>query len=72
MIDIVRDRSRNVKRWRDGNMRLRWAAAGMQAAAGQFRRVKGYLQLGKLAKALARATSGGDQAGGEHADQTAA
>jgi len=72
MIEIVRDRSRNVKRWRDGNMRLRWAAAGMQAAAGQFRRVKGYSQLPKLAEALRRATAGADGACGDPADQTAA
>ncbi len=56
MIDIVRDHARNVKRWRDGDMRLRWAAAGMDAAAGQFRRVKGYRQLPQLATALAAAT----------------
>ncbi len=45
MIDIVREDARNVKRWQDGDMRLRWAAAGMLAAASQFRRVKGYRQL---------------------------
>ena len=33
-------------------MRLRWAAAGMLAAATQFRRVKGYRQLPVLAGAL--------------------
>jgi transposase-like protein len=52
MIEIVRAHARNVKRWKDGTMRLRWAAAGMDAAAGQFRRVKGYRQLPKLAAAL--------------------
>ena len=31
-IDIVKARARNVKRWRAGDMRLRWAAAGMMAA----------------------------------------
>src|SRR5664280_2073456 len=45
MIEIVRDHARNVKRWKNGDMRLRWAAAGMLAAAGQFRRVQGYAQL---------------------------
>ena len=55
MIDIVRDHARNVKRWQDGDMRLRWAAAGMVAAAGQFRRVKGYRQLPQLARALRHA-----------------
>src|SRR5690606_12945383 len=28
MISIAGDTSRNVKRWRDGDMRRRWAAAG--------------------------------------------
>ncbi len=55
MIDIVRDHARNVKRWQDGDMRLRWAAAGMLAAESQFRRVKGFRQLPKLADALRHA-----------------
>lgn len=59
MIDIVRAHARNVKRWQPGDMRLRWAAAGMLAAATQFRRVKGYRQLPKLAAAL-RHTVGAD------------
>ncbi len=52
-IDIVRVHARNVKRWREGDMRLRWAAAGMLCAEQQYRRVKGYKQLDKLAGALA-------------------
>ncbi len=54
MIEIVRDHARNVKHWQRGDMRLRWAAAGMLAAATQFRRVKGYRQLPALAAALKR------------------
>ena len=54
MIEIVRDHGRNVQRWKDGDIRLRWAAAGMLAAAGQFRRVQGYAQLPQLAGALAQ------------------
>lgn len=57
MIEIVRAHARNVKRWQPGDMRLRWAAAGMLAASGQFRRVKGYHQLPQLAVAL-RHTAG--------------
>jgi hypothetical protein len=34
-------------------MRLRWAAAGMLEAEQQFRRVKGYRQLGQLATEIA-------------------
>jgi putative transposase len=59
MIEIVRDQSRNVKRWQPGDMRLRWAAAGMLEASKQFRRVKGYRQLPKLAAELRR-TVGAD------------
>jgi transposase len=33
MIETVRAHARNVKRWQDRGMRLRWAAAGMLAAA---------------------------------------
>jgi hypothetical protein len=54
MIEIVRDRSRRVKRWSSGEMALRWAAAGMVAAEAQFRRVKGFRQLPQLARALER------------------
>ena len=57
MIDIVRAHARNVKRWQPGDMRLRWAAAGMLAASEQFRRVKGYRQLPKLAAALRNTVS---------------
>ncbi len=46
MIEICRDHSANVKRWRDGHMALRWCAAGMGEAARQFRRVNGHLHLG--------------------------
>lgn len=57
MIEIVRDHATRVKRWSSGEMALRWAAAGMLAAEGQFRRVKGYRELPQLALALERATA---------------
>lgn len=57
MIEIVRQHASNVKRWRDGEMALRWAAAGMECARGQFRRVKGYRQLPELARRLEAATA---------------
>jgi len=53
MIEIVRHHARNVKRWQPGDMRLRWAAACMLEAEQQFRRVKGYRQLGQLATEIA-------------------
>jgi putative transposase len=52
MISICRDHAANVKRWRDGQMVLRWVAAGMGEAATQFRRVNGYLHLPALRTAL--------------------
>ena len=52
MIEICRDHAANVKRWRDGQMVLRWVAAGMGEAATQFRRVNGYLYLPALRTAL--------------------
>lgn len=54
MIGIVRDHATRVKRWESGEMALRWAAAGMLAAEGQFRRVRGFAQLPLLAAALRR------------------
>jgi putative transposase len=54
MISICRDHSSNVKRWRDGQMALRWCAAGMIEASKQFRRVNGHLHLPALRTALAR------------------
>jgi putative transposase len=54
MIEICRDHSTNVKRWRDGQMALRWCAAGMLEATKQFRRVNGFLHLPALRDALNR------------------
>jgi hypothetical protein len=52
MIEICREHSKNVKRWRDGTMALRWCAAGMLEADHQFRRINGHLHLPKLRAAL--------------------
>ena len=54
MISVVRTTQRNVKRWRDGEMALRWTAAGMLEAERQFRCIVGYRDLGKLAVAVER------------------
>jgi len=48
MISIARTHSTNVKNWQNGNMTLRWCAAGMIEARGQFRRVNGHLHLPAL------------------------
>ena len=52
MIAICRDHAANVKRWQDGQMVLRWVAAGMGEARRQFRRVNGHLHLPALRVAL--------------------
>jgi transposase-like protein len=57
MIEIVRYTQRNVKRWRDGDMRKRWTAAGMLVAEQQFRRIVGYRDLAKLVVAIERHTT---------------
>src|SRR4051795_983576 len=57
MISIARDHASNVKRWRDGQMVLRWCAAGMIEAGTQFRRVNGHLHLRALRAALERHTA---------------
>jgi putative transposase len=54
MISICREHAKNVKRWRDGQMALRWCAAGMVEASSQFRRVNGHLHLATLRAALER------------------
>lgn len=57
MISIAREHARNVKRWRNGQMALRWCAAGMVEAKQQFRRVNGHLHLATLRTALERETA---------------
>jgi len=57
MISVCREHAGNVKRWRDGQMALRWCAAGMVEAGKQFRRVNGHLHLPTLRTALERQTA---------------
>jgi putative transposase len=54
MISVGRDTTHNVKRWRDGSMVKRWAAAGMLNAERSFRRLKGCKDMPTLVAALAR------------------
>ena len=54
MIDTVRRVARNVKRWQNGDMCLRWTAAGMLEAEQQFRKIIGHTELAKLAVAVER------------------
>jgi transposase-like protein len=52
LISRTRHVKRNVKRWRGGQMALRWAAAGVLEAVKGFRRVKGYKDMPRLVAAL--------------------
>jgi transposase-like protein len=44
-----------VKCWRDGDMRLRWAATGLLKVEQSFRRVRGYREIPALLSAMDRA-----------------
>ena len=45
---------RNVRRWRDGHMLVRWIAAGLHQARRSFRRLRGHADLPALIRALDR------------------
>ena len=53
MMGTVRRVSRNVKRWRNPAMALRWTAAGILEATKGFRRLKAHKYLPMLRAALA-------------------
>ena len=44
--------TRNVRRWRDGRMLVRWIAAALDEARRSFRRVRGYRDIPKLIAVL--------------------
>ena len=47
--------TRNVKRWRDGQMVLRWIATSLDQASRGFRAVRGYRDMKRLVATLAQA-----------------
>jgi transposase-like protein len=53
LIGTLRHVTRNIKRWRDGDMRRRWLGLGLLRAAERFRRIKRHGALGVLVTALA-------------------
>jgi transposase-like protein len=57
LIGTLRHVTRNIKRWRDGDMRRRWIGLGLLRAAERFRRIKRYHELGALVTALEAATA---------------
>ena len=61
LIGTLRHVSRNVKRWRTGDMRQRWLGLGLLRAAERFRRIKHHAELDTLVTALA-ARAGTEQA----------
>ena len=52
MQGTIRRVTRNVKRWRDGSMVLRWVVTALMEAENKFRRVKGYRDMPHLLAAL--------------------
>jgi len=56
-LSVASDVAGRVKRWRAGDMRLRWIAAGLLAAENQFRKVRGHKLMPKLLAALDTGTA---------------
>ena len=44
--------TRNVKRWKNGQMTLRWIAGALSDAKGRFRKLRGYRDMNSLSAAL--------------------
>ena len=54
LLGTLRHISRNVKRWRGGEMAVRWAATAFMAAEKRFRRIRGHREIPALISALDR------------------
>jgi putative transposase len=50
--------SRNVRRWKDASMILRWAASSLSDASGRFRKLRGFAEMRNLLTALAQRAPG--------------
>ena len=57
LIGTLRHVTRNIKRWRDGDMRRRWIGLGLLRAAERFRRIKRHTELNALVTALGTVTA---------------
>jgi transposase-like protein len=57
LIGTLRHVTRNIKRWRDGDMRRRWIGLGLLRAAERFRRIKRHTELNALVIALGTVTA---------------
>ena len=62
LIGTLRHVTRNIKRWRDGDMRRRWLGLGLLRAAERFRRIKRHAELPALVTALGATTAAEDAA----------
>lgn len=51
---LVAQYTRNVKRWKDGSMTLRWIASALVDASGRMRKLRGFASMKDLLKALQR------------------
>jgi transposase-like protein len=56
-LSVASEVASRVKRWRPGDLRLRWIAAGLLAAEKQFRCVRGHKLMPKLLAALDAGTN---------------
>jgi hypothetical protein len=54
MIECIRRTAHNVKRWQNGDMAMRWTAAGMLEAEQNFARIQGHADLAELALEVER------------------
>ena len=54
--------TRNVKRWKDGAMTLRWVASALSDASGRFRKLRGHRHMKTLMAALADRVAKADRA----------
>ncbi len=60
---LIAHYTRNVKRWKDGQMVLRWVASALAEAATRMRKLRGCAQMRSLLKALdTKASKLGDRA----------
>jgi putative transposase len=70
MISTGRNHCANVNNWQNGNIALRWCAAGLVEAGKQFRRVNGHMRLPTLRAALERHVAE-QSVGADHHDEIA-
>ena len=63
--------AKNVKRWRNGMMVIRWAVTGAMEAEKKFRRIRGYKQIPTLIEALSHLLAAERSAAADNSKQVA-